>query len=262
MDNTVKIWALDSPDVTSAMQASYSHKVEGSAVFKTHFEQFPAYSTANVHVDYVDYVQWVGNLLVSKSTDSKLLMWAPDTLTGADAVMVLSEFEMRDAHVWFMRGAVSPDASLLACGNEKATLHVWELFPEAARGAGDSAEAVLNPPPAVFEGRAISGKPGSSGAASAEAPSGDGAEPLAPRSLQPTKFATLPLTSVDGMANTVRGCAWSPDGQTLVAVCDNATVWRWDLLKPRPAPTLQDILPAGQATDTKASLDALFSGHS
>mmetsp|Transcript_2155 Transcript_2155/g.2676 ORF Transcript_2155/g.2676 Transcript_2155/m.2676 type:complete len:564 (-) Transcript_2155:99-1790(-) len=46
--------------------------------FKTIHEQFPIFSTCEVHSDYVDCVRWVGNLLLSKSTANKIIMWKPD----------------------------------------------------------------------------------------------------------------------------------------------------------------------------------------
>ncbi len=270
MDNSIKVWALDSEKVASSIESSYSFKAEEPKVFPTHFEQFPAFSTANVHVDYVDYVQWIGNMLVSKSTDSKLILWAPDTGTAKDAAVVLCEYEMKDANVWFVRGDVSPDASLLACGNQNGVLQVWEVFPSdaeqgdhvsdtAATAAPPGTEA---PPPsasaAASGGASASSSSGAgprrSGSRAAAAPVGTADEMLA--ALLPKPFATLALTTVDGMANTIRGCAFSPDGRSLVAVCDNSSVWRWDLVDPRPAPPLSAVVGGDESAELEAQLNA------
>lgn len=263
MDNSIKVWALDSEKVASTVESSYAFQPQDKAVFPTHFEQFPAFSTANVHVDYVDYVQWVGNMLVSKSTDSKLILWAPDTSTAKDAAVVLTEFEMKDANVWFVRGDVSPDASLLACGNQNGVLQVWEVFPpEAEHSAGgvDSETAAVASPPGAAA--ADAGKHSSAAPKNADSTSSAGLESaqdmLAALSAKP--FASLALTTVDGMANTIRGCAFSPDGRSLVAVCDNSSVWRWDLVQPRPAPSLAEVVGAADASEMEAALAAALKG--
>jgi len=266
MDNSIKVWALDSDKVTSTVEASYSFKAEEEAVFSTHFEQFPAFSTANVHVDYVDYVQWVGNMLVSKSTDSKLILWAPDTGTAKDAAVVLTEYDMKDANVWFVRGDVSPDASLLACGNQNGVLQVWEVFPpeEPAESRSSDTGATANPPgqsaSAAAAASTTSTRASSSsrkGAHAADAAStasaGDMLTALAAR-----PFASLALATVDGMANTIRGCAFSPDGRSLVAVCDNSSVWRWDLVEPRPAPSLADVVGDDECAGIEAQIQAVL----
>ncbi|KAA0148991.1 hypothetical protein FNF29_06282 [Cafeteria roenbergensis] len=95
MDNSVKVWGLDDAAVAGAVAASYEF-AESAAVataaaagrggeeqrvlrpFHATLVQFPAYSTDGVHSDYVDSCAFLGNLLVSKSTDSRLLLWCPD----------------------------------------------------------------------------------------------------------------------------------------------------------------------------------------
>ena len=67
MDNTVKIWALDTEPIFRATELS-SKKTSKKTPFKTLEIQFPSYSTHNVHTDYVDCVHWVGDHLISKST--------------------------------------------------------------------------------------------------------------------------------------------------------------------------------------------------
>ena len=151
--------------------------------FQTIYEQFPLFSTAKVHSDYVDCVRWVGNLLVSKSTANKVVMWKPDvfalyghsgikgswtTVSSSDgsgaegalsvadssgapgsggsagamgsgstvgsgasgtpgAVVVLREFEFRDAEIWFVRFALDPALQILAVGNKYGKLWLWNV---------------------------------------------------------------------------------------------------------------------------------------
>ena len=78
MDNTIKIWALDAPAVQDHIKASYKVSPEDKTVFRPLTLQFPAFNTDKVHTDYVDAVAWVGNMLLSKSTESQLTLWCPD----------------------------------------------------------------------------------------------------------------------------------------------------------------------------------------
>ena len=76
-------------------------------------------SARKVHTDYVDCTRWVGNLLISKSTDNKLILWRP-SLGGEDKkdVVILREYCMRGAEVcWFVRFGLSSDSSQVVCGN-------------------------------------------------------------------------------------------------------------------------------------------------
>ena len=51
---------------------------------------------SQVHADYVDCVQWVGNLLVSKSTSNKVVLWKPNSARRKDAVTILRELGFAD----------------------------------------------------------------------------------------------------------------------------------------------------------------------
>lgn len=224
MDNTVKIWALDTPRIQRAIAASYAQPNKGSGVvsadvgvgegsgtateagakedaalaqrkraLQTLYEQFPVFSSSKIHSDYVDCVRWVGNLVLSKSTANKVVMWKPDvnrlhnvksspetasvadstsngtptaaaaatsevacsslssssssacessgasaaadfggseSMSGASlagavvagavagAVVVLREFDFKDADIWFLRFALDPKLQILAIGNK------------------------------------------------------------------------------------------------------------------------------------------------
>jgi WD40 repeat protein len=81
MDNTIKVWSLDDPQSIKAIAESYDYASlpsEGRAPFRARLVQCPAYSTDGVHSDYVDSCAFFGNLLLSKSTDSRLFLWNPD----------------------------------------------------------------------------------------------------------------------------------------------------------------------------------------
>ena len=74
MDNTVCVWELE----------RHAQLFEEAAVwegppgrFETRFVTYADFSTHLVHSNYVDCVRWVGDLLLTKSVDSRILMWRP-----------------------------------------------------------------------------------------------------------------------------------------------------------------------------------------
>lgn len=153
MDNTVKVWRLDSEKVAAAIRSSHAAGgQENGAAHKTAFEQFPIFSTANVHSNYVDCVRWAGSLLFSKSTANRIILWTPDPHSDArtsllvegtgtqshtsssvrrgshdDSVLILSELELQGADIWFMRFALDLKQEYLAAGNKSGCVYVWNI---------------------------------------------------------------------------------------------------------------------------------------
>ena len=119
MDNTIKIWDLDTVQIRTSIDNSYNPPSEYSVIpFKTTFSQFPSFSTRRVHTNYVDCVRWVGDLLISKSTDNTIVLWRP-IMIGPDSydVLVLREYCMRGADVcWFVRFGLTKQMHQVVCG--------------------------------------------------------------------------------------------------------------------------------------------------
>lgn len=79
-DTTVKIWNLNDPFVQDAIRKSYLEPVRpGNKTFKTYTEQSPLYSTSLIHTRYVDSVRWVGDCVLSKSINGRIVLWCPDS---------------------------------------------------------------------------------------------------------------------------------------------------------------------------------------
>ena len=146
MDNTVKVWQLDAPAVVAAAARSHeAPRPRDGRPFATVFQQFPAFSSAAVHANYVDCARWAGSLLLSKSTGNAVAMWTPDPHGDKrspvarddaapkgdgdrdDAALVLRQFHLPNADIWFMRFSVDARRRLLAAGNKVGRVLVWDV---------------------------------------------------------------------------------------------------------------------------------------
>lgn len=75
MDTSIKIWDLENSMIQQLVKKSYS---VDSSIFTTPFIQFPEYATELVHNNYIDFVAWYGNLILSNAVDNRVSLWAPD----------------------------------------------------------------------------------------------------------------------------------------------------------------------------------------
>ena len=151
-DNTIKLWRLDTPNLLRALFEAKKDGVEtkkndeNNRRPKVVSEQFPYFSTNEPHSNYVDCARFFGNLLVSKSTHDRVLLWAPDahrdrrvydlkdtqqqSATAPPGVVVIKDFPLPKAKLWFLRFGLHPTANLLAAGNDHGTVHLWNLDSE------------------------------------------------------------------------------------------------------------------------------------
>jgi len=196
MDTTIKLWNLDNEVVSQAIIQSRERKyLSGqnvhdskdiksqneteqhyNSVFKTRFEQIPCFSTKQVHTDYVDCVQFMGNLVLSKSISNAIVLWKPDLSDAkcgyiCDKVIALREFHINQCESWFIR--FHTFNFMLAVGNNIGEIKIWKIC----------------------------------------------------SSPQKRHFANL---THQHCTSTIRMVSFSPDGNSLVAVCDDATIWKWD----------------------------------
>ena len=129
VDNSIKIWRIDSEDIVSAIDD------RGYVV-----QQFPDFSTSQVHQNYVDCLKWSGDLVLSKSID-EIRFWAPDpdrdhrlfAGTGrktkkSSAIVSIRNFQIPNAELWFLRFGLSQKT--LAAGNDQGRVFLWHLHDE------------------------------------------------------------------------------------------------------------------------------------
>ena len=128
MDTSIKIWNLKDPNLRDHIQLSYtSPRGNQNQSFSTYTEQYPLYSTSNVHDDYVDSVRWVGDLLLTKSTRNKIILWSPDACRFKGAALVLQEYTMSDAYIWYIRMDVCIPLDIFAVGNKEGKVFVFSV---------------------------------------------------------------------------------------------------------------------------------------
>jgi len=227
MDNMVKLWKVfdenkekgRSGPVETVLRKSfnvtpggwYDHDneigqegVRQTKRFDTYFHQFPYFSTNKAHPNYVDCVQFVGDLILSKSVDNKVVLWKPllnidesnksseyTTHRVPSSILFLREFKLENCDSWYVRfDSPPPYHRVLALGNQIGEVKVWKFGED---GDGDGG---CHPGDKYYCNLTTSGWFG--GETASDAPS------------------------------TVRMVAFNPHGSNLVAVRDDATVWMWD----------------------------------
>jgi polycomb protein EED len=138
MDTTVKLWNVGHiPPSTPVAPKLWS--ATNTKPFRTVYEQMPYFSTNKVHTNYVDSVQFVGDLVLSKDTHDKVVLWYPElskTTTGKSAgirlpseVVALREFSITKCNVWFVRFGTDVNANILAVGNTLGEIKLWDIGP-------------------------------------------------------------------------------------------------------------------------------------
>eukprot|EP00550_Attheya_septentrionalis_P009413 CAMPEP_0198297212 /NCGR_PEP_ID=MMETSP1449-20131203/36033_1 /TAXON_ID=420275 /ORGANISM="Attheya septentrionalis, Strain CCMP2084" /LENGTH=586 /DNA_ID=CAMNT_0043998085 /DNA_START=156 /DNA_END=1916 /DNA_ORIENTATION=- len=201
MDTSIKLWSMEEgTEVHRAIIKSNTaepkmrwglpqkRQTPNDTSFQTIYEQMPYFSTNEIHTDYVDCVQFVGDLVLSKSISDTIVLWQPilkergrSNKSGGGhrlphKVVALREFTLNKCDVWFIRFRTDAQCRMLAIGNNVGDIKVWEI-------GGSS----FNP--------------------------------------QKKSFANL---SNQLCSSTVRMVAFSPDGNSIISCCDDSTVWKWD----------------------------------
>eukprot|EP00056_Hartaetosiga_gracilis_P003361 m.63046 g.63046 ORF g.63046 m.63046 type:complete len:376 (+) comp11427_c0_seq2:116-1243(+) len=139
MDQAIKVWNLEDDRIQQNIELSRTFDVgKENQSFPTVMISSPLHSTSSVHENYVDCVRWYGDLVLSKSTESKLMCWMfgghprldiPEQRRKylGDPVTILSELPLPLCEIWYVRFAIDPAQRYLACGNQNGKISVWDL---------------------------------------------------------------------------------------------------------------------------------------
>jgi len=135
MDHAVKIWHTTTEKLKSAIRLSHKFdSTKNTKPFPTELCHFPDYSTRDIHRDYIDCCRWYGNFIISKSTDQYINVWKPgefDNLPLQKKDKKASEihkFEYDNVgEMWYVKFAMDPRRKILAIGNQKGKLFLWDL---------------------------------------------------------------------------------------------------------------------------------------
>lgn len=83
VDTNIKVWNLADPALRTALKRAdeYSALVKAdptARAYKVLMIQAPLFSTDRIHRGYVDSVRWMGDCLLTKSTNQRMVLWSPD----------------------------------------------------------------------------------------------------------------------------------------------------------------------------------------
>jgi polycomb protein EED len=136
MDNTIKIWELDSDAVKQAIRDGRAREEEENPLTtqqptkkksRAPFIQFPAFTTRRVHTDYIDCVKWIGDLVMTKSIESKCCLWKPDTRRRANSVALLRVYPYICGSLWYVRFGLNSDLSIMAVASDDGTIFLYDV---------------------------------------------------------------------------------------------------------------------------------------
>jgi len=253
MDTTVKIWSLEEKDVQCAIKDSYLVKpksrgrlhhhngiytINGSGKgsnikrqepkhdddnhgrqnFRTLCQQLPIFSSSKMHTDYVDCVQFVGDLVLSKSITNTISLWKPDLATllpvttidspsssthhhhqytnAAAQVLSLRDFDLTNCDIWFVRFQANEDCTMLASGNCIGEIRVWEIGGSSYHPCRKHICTLTHP--------------------------------LCTSTVRMVSFSPPPPPNIEGDDSHNNSKRWWGTHQCIIATCDDGTVWKWD----------------------------------
>ena len=140
MDHSLKIWSLDDQTIENAVADSYSYNpTKTNKPFHCVKQQFPCFTTRDIHTNYVDCVRWFGNFVFSKSCENAIVCWKPGKLDDENDIKLhksypseasstlIHRFEYKECDIWFMRFSMDSKQKKMALGNQKGKTYIWDI---------------------------------------------------------------------------------------------------------------------------------------
>lgn len=118
MDNYIMVWSLQNH--VQLLDESSTWKPNCRA-FPTRHVTVPHFATERVHWNYVDCVRWLGDMILSKSVDNRIILWrpiySPSHLEKGEDFEFIQELSLEDTKdVWWLRFCLDLGRQVLAVG--------------------------------------------------------------------------------------------------------------------------------------------------
>jgi hypothetical protein len=127
--------------LSSSSSSSTTISVDEQTMYKGPIhEQFPLYSSNQLHSDYVDCVRWLGNILLSKSTNNKIIMWKP---AADDSIIFKASSSDIGAGSSCSDGGSSSSSSSSSSGGH-GDIHQEDMADSPTKSINSSATAATN----------------------------------------------------------------------------------------------------------------------
>jgi len=198
MDHSLKMWSMDTDAIQAAIKLSYNHATTNTKkVFPTELCHFPHFSTRDIHRNYVDCCKWFGDYVLSKSCENTIVCWKPGVL---DSSVDSSNGVKREEDVKSEVAKATPE-------NKVTVIHkigfkdceIW--FVRFSLDKHQKVMALGNQVGRTYVWDLDVGEPG---------------------------LINYSVLSHPKCTAAIRQTSLSKTGDTLICVCDDGTVWRWD----------------------------------
>ncbi len=122
MDYSIKFWRLDDKLIED-MNKPFKEKP------KVKFVYFPAFSTDDIHDNFVDCSAMIGNLILSKSVYGDLNLWRPNKDIYDKCTTIVKQFTYDYKSImWYVKFSVNPECNIVAVSNTNGQIFIFDIF--------------------------------------------------------------------------------------------------------------------------------------
>lgn len=135
MDHSIQVWDLTKPELKRIIERSKEFGAgSGGLIFPTYRVQAADFQTRDIHANYIDCVQWFGDLILSKSSGdpSAIVCWQPNYSKDVNQLIpnsahILHEFNAVNCDYWYMRFGLNYARTMMAIGTIDGKVYLWNL---------------------------------------------------------------------------------------------------------------------------------------